>query len=372
MKQFKGPAKQRGFIDPSQFAKGATSAAGGGLGGILGSAMSFINPLMPMLGGLGSIFGFGKQTKAYDEGREDILNLPGMSGPENLFGSWGASSGGGYTGSLQSEALRRTLGDVLPGLFQRNTNPQLAAAMQNLGLGDAASGANNWLSQVIGPMNQNSLANMGALFGGGMGNLAAAGDSSGLQQQELDIMRQRFAPEAQRMQNQMFDRMGQMGLLGPKTDVASANSLVRGTQQALTDADFGFQQAAFDRGMQRQGFLANLGMGQLQQGMGMENQAWTQALGALNQNQNSAFQRLNMAKDLFSLDQDVYNQNFGMGIKGADMIRLFDTLGLDASAMPFELQARLLGSSGAHAGSLADIAKAKAESSGSFFGGLFG
>ena len=43
------------------------------------------------LGGLGGLFGGIQGGKMLEQGRNDILNLPGMQGPMNLAGNFGTS-----------------------------------------------------------------------------------------------------------------------------------------------------------------------------------------------------------------------------------------------------------------------------------------
>ena len=333
---------------------------GGGGGGGFMSALSGLGKFLP---GLGGLFGYGQSQKFFEQGRDDIRDLPGMQGPMNLGGSFGSSINGIFMpggGIAQAEGL---LGQQLGGMFGLPDFSRLQPQAQY---------ADQALQGTVGPESAALFAAAPGLMSGGAANLAAAGDSSALQQAELDIMRQRFAPEAQRTRNQMMDRLHSMGLLGAGTNTQSQSGIVRGTEEALAGQDLDFQREAFARGLQRQQFLGNLGMQQIGQGAGLIGQGFGQNLQAMSQNQQAALQRLQAAQGLFGQEQDIFAQRQGLGLQGIESMLGLSRFGLDASALPFQLQAGLLGASGHHANALGDIAKAQADAASGFFGGLFG
>jgi hypothetical protein len=73
---------------------------------------------------------------------------------------------------------------------------------------------------------------------------------------------------------------------------------------------------------------------------------------------------------LFGQGTDTFNQAFGQGINASQGQLGFGQFGLDASALPFELQAALLSGGGAHGKSLAGLYGQKAQAGGSLFGGI--
>ena len=339
-----------------------------GLGGLGGKLASFMGgPWGSMLGGLGSLFGGNQSMEYMKEARNDILNMPGMNGPSNLMGDFGMSQNGMFGFNNAMGSANNALGGALPGMFNMDMSG-LQQGMQNMGLGDAAFGANQALQQQMGAMNQGSMGVNQGLMGMGMQNMLAAGDSSGLQAQELANMRAQFAPQAQQMNNQMMDRLHGMGLLGGNTNNQNQSGIVRGVQDSIMNQDFNFQNASFDRGMQRQNFLGNLGTSQMGQGLGAESQAFQQALAALGQNQNAAMSRLQGAQGLFGMQGDMFSR----GVQGAGAITDMADFGLRGAAMPFQLQSGLLQGSGYHSGALAELGLGAGNSSAGFFSGLFG
>lgn len=324
------------------------------------------------LGGLGSLFGGLMASRTLSRARDELQNMPGMHGPPGLYGDFGASRGGMFGFNPAMAGAQSALSGQIPGLFNYTADPRLQAAMGGLDLGAAAGGLDALLQQQIGPGNAGALGVSGDLLSSGMANLAAAGDSSALQQEELAIMRERFAPEAQRTRNQMMDRLHSMGLLGAGTNTQSQSGIVRGTEEALAGADLDFQREAFGRGMQRQQFLGSLGQQQVGAGLGAENQAFAQALQALGQNQQAGMNRLQAAQGLFGMDQDIFAQRMGLGLQGMEGLLGFGQFGLEAAGLPFQLQAALLGGSSGHAAAQAGLAQAQAEAQAGMFSGFFG
>ena len=344
--------------------------SGGGMAGALGSF--FGGPWGTILGGIGSIFGGQKSLKEFDKGRSDILNLPGMDGPSQLGGMFGQYSGNNFLGNAGTAAAQDTLFGLTPQLLQGIGSADLTNALGQLQMGPAASSLNSVLQQQLGAMNEGSLAAAPGLFNQGFANLAAAGDSSALQQQQYDALMARAQPGRDRALNAMTTKLGNMGLLGPNTDVESSNALSRTLANEFGQQDLDFQREAFNQGLARQQFLGNLGMNQIGQGLGAEAQAFGQTAGALSQNQQSAMNRFTAATNLFGLDQDTYAKQYGMGIQGIEAQNIMNQFGLMAGRAPYELQAQLLSGGGQHADALWQLANAKANASSSFFGGLFG
>lgn len=338
------------------------SAFGGNIGAFLGG------PWGAVLSGLGGLFGGTQSLKQYQKGIDHISRLPGMQGPSNLFGDFGSAVGGGFQFNQALGGAQNLLSGGLQGLL----NYQIPQALQGLNLGDVSSFTDSALSQTIGPMNAVASGAAQGLFDQGQANLLAAQDVGGLRNQQLDIMRQAFAPEAERRQVRMFDDLYSKGLLGPQTDTQGQSGIVRAMMESLNQADLGFQNEAFNRGMQQSQFLGNLGLQQIGQGFGAENQAFGQALQALGQNQTAGMQRLQAAQGLFGLGNDVFAQRHGLGLQGVESLLGMSDFGLRAARSPFELQAGLLSGSGQHADALQTLYGQLAKGTGGFFGGMFG
>jgi hypothetical protein len=338
----------------------------GGLGGFMSG------PWGMALSGLGSLFGGSQSMGMFKEGINDINNMPGMQGPSNLSGNFGTSANGNFQMNPQMMAMQQMLGSQGMNLMGMQSNPFLAGAQGQLGLGEAAGGLNSALSQQMDPMNALSSGQAQNLFNQGQANIAAGQDVSGLRDQQLAMMRESFAPEAQRRQVGMMDMLHSKGLLGGGTATAGQGGIVDNVFDSLNRADQGFQNESFGRGMQQSQFLSNLGLQQQQQGFGAEAQAFGQGLGALQQNQNAAMQRFGAAQGLFGMDQDLQAQRFGLGLQANEGMLGLGHFGLQAARSPFELQSSLLQGGGMHSQALSGLYGGMADANAGFFSGMFG
>jgi hypothetical protein len=184
-----------------------------------------------------------------------------------------------------------------------------------------------------------------------------------------------------------------MGMLGS----TGGSPQIEGLMNSFGQQDLGFQQEAFNRGTQRSQLMSQLGQGMFGQGMGvlgqnldqfnqgagfanmfnqgaagLEGQTFGQQLAANQFNTSQGMNRVNQALGLFGHGADVFGGQFGLGMDAGRGLLDFGNFGLQAAAMPFQLQAALLGGSGRHAGALGGIAEKIAEAKSGFFGGLFG
>lgn len=397
-------------------------AGGGGVGGFLSGLSATINPWMPLISGIGNLFGGMRQGQILAEGRDDILSLPGMD-PLSISGSFGTAgpTGGsiapGFLG-VQNAANTLAPGLMAGGLFE--LNPDLQAAMSGINFSQSLGGVQSALGQqaqgsfvpgaIDGLMQgssdlfgnasarlaaglQDPTGQMAGLFSSGAANQAASVDQAALQQMQLDTMRAAARPEFDRQFNRLQDRLFATGMSG---STGGAEQL-RGLFEAQNQADLGFQDAAFGRALGQQQFLGNLGtqqtglgaglfgqnLGQMNQsfmdalaagnfGAGLEGQGFSQNLQALQQNQGAALQNLAAQQGLFGFGQDVFNQNVNLGFGAGNLGLGFGEFGLTSAMAPFNIQASLLGAGGQHADALARIAEARSNASGGFFGGLFG
>lgn len=340
---------------------------GGGLGSILGGVTSFLGgPWGMALNALGGLFGNGQAMKHLDEGRTDVLDLPGMSGPSNLMGDFGVSANGAFGFNNPMLGAQQGISGSLGNLFGAS-NP-----FANMDFGGLFNDASNALSQQIGPGNALSSGAGAGLLGMGLQNMLNAGNTQGIYDNQLQLMRSAYAPEQERQQNQLLDSLYAKGLLAPNTDVQSGNAMTRTYFDQQNQMENTFQQAAFGRAQAEAQRLGALGQGQVGQAFGAENQAFSQALQALQQNQSGFLQRMGAAQGLFGMGQDAFAQNYGLGLQGAESLLGYADFGLRGAAMPFQLQAALLSGGGQHADALAALAAQKAKQSSGFFGSLFG
>jgi hypothetical protein len=308
----------------------------------------------------------------FNKGIDDIKGMPGMGGPSNLSFNGGSSVGGNFQMDPGMLAMQNMMGTQGVNLMGGGMDPQMAQAQGMLGMAPAAGGLNTALMQQMGAMNGLSGGQAGNLFNQGQQNINAAQDVSGLRNEQLAMMREAFAPEAQRRQVGMMDMLHSKGLLGGNTATAGSGNIVDRTMESLNTADQGFQDAAFGRGMQQSQFLSNLGMQQQQQGLGAENQAFSQQMGALQQNQQAAMQRFGAAQGLFGMGNDQFAQRFGLGLQANEGMLGLGHFGLQSARSPFELQASLLQGGGMHSQALASMRLGQAEAAANASAGLFG
>ena len=395
MKAFKGPAKQLGFLN---FIPGLVSGATSMLGGI-------------------------KANQDVQQGRDDVLNLPGMEGPPKLGGNFGTTQDGQFQADAGMQAQQAQLGQGTQGMLsggQGFNNQQFQSAYGNNDLGQFFSSQQDQLGQQMGGSvfggagqqfnNSQGLSNafagqvaagpqdlsggfQNSMFNQGFQNQQNAADQSALYNQSLSQQREAFAPEAQRQQNAVEQSLFNKGMLGAGS--TATGEAFRGLMEAQGAQDRAFQDNAFGRAFQQQQFLGNMG----QQQMGMGSQLMGQNLGQFNQNvgnflntqqgaagiegqqfgqnlqanqfnNNAGQQRLQNSLGLFSQGNDMFNQSFGLGLQGAGQGMDMRRFGLDAASMPFQLQAGLLGAGGEHASALTAGASERAASTGGMFGGI--
>jgi hypothetical protein len=327
-----------------------------------------------VLGGALNLFGQNKSMEQMKKVYGDIKNLPGMQGPANLMGDFGSSVDGQQQFNPLTQSLMSLYGSTAPGMMTgQMANPLLQMGLG--GMGNALSAANAANMYNVGPMNAGSLGISQGLFDQGMANLQRAGDVGGLRDEQLAMMREAYAPTAQKMRVDLSEDLYNMGLLGRKTDTQGSYGMQRAMLDAQNQADLGFQNAAFDRGMQQANYLQNLGMGQLGSGLGAESQAFRQALGSNQAKQNALNANLGLFSNLYGMGGELFGQNYGLGLEGMNTMNMFNRLGLDMAAMPYQLQAELLRGSGDHANAMANLGSQMASQKGGFFsslGGMFG
>jgi hypothetical protein len=423
MKQLQTLKKQAGIIPMLAGSLLSTTGSAGGVMGALGGLGGMFSNVMknPLVSGLGAMFGLGQTQKGLNQARDDVLGLPGMGGPSNIAGNFGMSADGNFVmdpgmQAMQSALTSGGLGMLGGGLF--NTNPMLGAAMSGMDfagavddpafaarMGDSAFGGLEGLfnnASGTADMLQGRFAGgpqdltgglMGQMFGAGLGNLTAAGDTSQLRADQLATLRELGAPAMQRQSNVLMDKLHAMGMLGSTGGAAQMEGLLNAQNQA----DLGFQNTAFGLAQQEANRLGNLGMGQMGVGQqmlgqnlnqfnqdignfgtmsqlasGLEGQGFGQQLQGMNFNTSQGMNRLNSMMGLFGMGNDVFQNNIASGLGMGNLGLGFGEFGMNAAAMPFQLQAALLSGGGQHADALANVGAALSKNSGNFFSGMFG
>jgi len=285
---------------------------------------------------------------------------PEMAQFRQLIGQGGANALQG--GLFNNPGLQRALGgaDITGGM--QNQNALLSQMMGNTafgglgGLAGNAGGLNNMFSQSLqGGQQDLSGGLMGRLNQAGMGNLAQAGNTSGLVQQNLDASR----ALAQPFENQLVNRFQNNEFMGTRGATSGAAERQGQLQSALLGADQQRIMGAQQLGLQNQQQLGNIGLGQLGQGgqlsgqniqgfgqqlqgfgqagqlgLGAEGMGFGQMLQGLQQNQTAGQQRLKNAMGLFGLGVDTQQGQFqqGLNAQGAginqDSMNMQQMLGL--------------------------------------------
>ena len=417
-----------GFDPRSNPLSGGGGGGGGGFGGLMGVGLNALfpgagaiaGPLLGMLGGLG---GGAAQIAALNQGRDDIRGLPGMDGPTSLSGNFGhAGADGNFQmnqGMLNTQNMlgSQSQGLMAGGLFN---NPQFQQMFQNnnmaganaqanqaFGTQQGAQGFQGGLANVFG--NQMGLGNQFSqataagpqdMFGGqggqlrnaGMQNMLGAANQQGLQASELANMRAAAQPQQDRQFNKLQDRLFSMGMGGS----TGGGAQMQGLFDSFGQQDMNFQNEAFNRANTRSNTMANQGNAMFGQGMGAnqanlnqfnqnaqfanmfnqgaqgaEGQQFGQQLGANQFNTSQGMNRINNAMNIFGQGNQVFGDQFGLGLQGASGQLDFGRFGLDAAAMPQQIQAGLLQGGGEHAAALQANAAAQADAQGGFLGGLF-
>jgi len=324
--------------------------------------------------GVGLLGGMGADNQM-SGGINSIRNMPGMTGPSNLQGSFGWANGGGSGLSQEFMGAQGALGGMLPGLFGGGlfNNPDLQGALGQNNIMGALGQANSAFGQQMNPFmsagfGQNAGGMVGGLLQGGMQNLMGAGNQQGIYDQQLGVLRQGAAPQQQRNFNNLQDRLFSQGLLGGGT--SATGEAMRGFFEAQNSQDLGFQNQAFGNAMQQQQFMQGLGSQQMGMGSGLEQQLFQQMLGSIQQNQQAGMGRLGAAQGLLGFGGDLFSQQFGSGVQGLQGLLGLGQFGLDTARSPYELQAGLLSGSGAHSRAMADLYTQRAGGIGSMAGGI--
>lgn len=381
MKPFKGPAKQQGFIGA------ALGALSGGMGLFAGA--------QPMM--------------ALNQARGDIQGLAGMQGPTGIGGNFGQiSAGGQFQMDPSMMGAQQAIGGAIPGLMQGGLfqDPRFQQAFQGLDIAGAQQQAVGALQQQAGPTAFGQLGGLAQMLGGqvaggpqdvsggmmgnlfqqGMANQLAAGNQQQVFQDVLSRGRAAAAPEQARQQQALEQSLFSKGMLGAGSTATGEG--FRGLFEAQGMQDIALQQQASQQALQQQQLMGQLGgqqiaqgagflgqgLGQFQQNIqnlqGIEQLGFGQNLQALQANQQAGLQRLQSAQGLFGQGADIFGQQFGLGLGGAEGLLGFGQFGLGAARSPQELQASLLQGSGAHAGALAGLGQQRGEAQGDFFGSL--
>ncbi len=357
-------------------------------------------------------------------GVQDMLqNLPGQS-PINVGGPLGFSSGetGQSQFSPEFAALQSALTGSVPSLFSGgqfldSTDFQNALADNNIA-GAAKQADSNFAQGFSQFFNQGNFANLGTgtnslfntfannlaggpqdlsgglmqnLFSQGGANLTAAGDTNALRDSALATFRAQAQPATDRLFNQLQNRLFSTGQLGS----TGGAQQVEGFFNAVNQQDLGFQNAAIGAAQNEASFLSNLGQGQLSLGQGfqsqnlqkffndavqaqnfgqlgtsIEGQGFQQLMNSQLARNSAGLQRLNAATGLLGLGNTFFNDAFNLGLGSSGQMVGLGNLGLQLSALPYELQASLLGSSGGIAEALAGVGSEKAGVLGGMISGL--
>lgn len=365
---------------------------------------------------MGGMFG----NQGFEQARGDISNLA-------QFNPYGAGTGAGqfsfgngagqFSENAQTQAMRAALGQQAAQGFGGGmlNDPNLMAAMQQNNIGGALQQANQASMMGVMPGVDPSIQNffnlgqslgqgfdprspqdmsggvMGNLFSAGVQNQMAAGDMTGLQNQELATMRSAAAPELARQQQALEKSLFAKGMLGGGSTQTGEG--YRGLFEAQGQQDLGFQQEAFNRAATRSQLLGNLGMGQTGQAAGLlgqnlgqqqntiqnimgANQLGSGALGqqfqqqfqGIGQMQSAGNQRLQNALNLFGVGQGAQAQGFGQGIQAQNALQGMNQFGLTGILGLLNAEANRVGSTGAHAQALGQVG----QNQGGFLGGLMG
>lgn len=379
----------------------------------------FLGPLMSLFGGISNVQEVGRT-------RADINNMAEFN-PMNFGGPGGMARFNGGTGSFQLgpelQAAQSLMGMQAPALLAGGmfNSPFLQDALNQNNIAGALGQANSALGTQASPFfNQqgfqnigNSVSNLGNFFSGaatqgptdlsgglqsnlfarGSANQAAASDQSGLFNQALGTMRTAAQPAQNQLLNRVQDRLFAQGRLGSTGGAQEMESLFNSFGQQ----DLGFQQAAFGQANQQQNFLAGLGSDQigaatnlfgqnlnqynqnvgnaqgfLGMGAGLEGQGFQQMLQALGQNQSAGLQRLQAAQGLFGLGNDVFNQQFTLGLGAQEGLLNSGRFGLENVLGLGNLEANRIGATGQHARSLAEVQQSSGGLLGNLLGGLGG
>lgn len=372
--------------------------AGGLLSGLLGNSqieeaqgqvqdLSQFNPFQGNIGGLGS-FGFAN-------GRGSLQLDPGLQQSQaGLASILPGLLGGGFSGANDLQQGRQVGGGIggAAGFAQQQNNQlanpffnqsSFANNMQNIGgLG------NIFANNVAGGPQDFSGGAFGNLLQGGQNNLAQAGNTSGLVQQNLDASRALAQPFEQNLINNFRNSefsatRGATSGSGTREDNVIRQLGIADNQRIANAQGLGLQnqqqlgQIGLGQLGQAQGFLgqnlgqfnqnvgAAQGFGQL--GAGLENQGFLQQLQALGQNQSAGNNRLQNALSIFNTQTGAFNDSVGLGLGGIGQQTGIGELGLQGVLGLLNAEANRIGATQGHAQALGQLGSA----SGGFLSGLF-
>jgi len=337
---------------------------------------------------------FGSGNVSFQNGQANFSeNLASQMQRQMLLGGMSQGFGGGM---FNDPKLQAALGgnDMLGALNASNfansmmANPQAFSQMGQINnLGNLFSG----MAQA-GPQDYSG-GMMGNLFSAGVQNQLAAGDMTGLQNQELATLRAAAQPQQDRMFNQLQNRLFSQGRLGSTGGAQDMEGLFN----AFNQADLGFQGEAFNRAATRSGLLSNLGLQQTGQGAGLlgqnlgqfnqnigsaqgflgmgsglENQLFQNQFNTIGQAQTAGQNRIQNAMNLFGLGTSTQNQGFQQGISAQQALGGMDQNQMTAILGLLNAEANRIGSTGMHAQALGQMGQAQGGLMSGIFGGLFG
>lgn len=388
-----------------------TSLLTGGAGSTLGS----------IIGGLGAgLTGNAVISGAMGDIQNNIDFNP-FSGQIGGVGSFGLRSGGGSfrldPALLNAIAqITGTTGGLLSGGLANSPDLRTARTSPGGSIAGAVDFANQSLGTAAAPFfNQSTFANNAAnisglgnifanrvaqggtdlsggafseLVGGGLSNLSRAGNFQGIVNQNLDASRALARPFEERLINDFANREFS-ATRGATTGAAERqfdvqNSLALADQQRIRDS--------LGLGLQEQGLLTQLGLGQVGQGQGflgqnlagrgqeigaaqgfaqlgagLEGQGFQQLLQSLQQNQSAGSQRLRNALDIFNAETGAFGQGVQLGQAGIGTQVDVGGLGLQGVLGLLNAEANRIGATGLSNQALAELAASQS----GFLSGLF-
>lgn len=367
-------ANQLGNIFANQAAQGPQDVSGGVQGQMFGSGLAnqfsssnpaFNNQLIGTgMGNLQSATGgqtFGVGNQDFSGGMQNQLFGQGMAN-QMLAGN----QSGLFNQSLNTQRQAATQGGLLDSAINKLQNRQFATgrlgttggagetqsfldavARQDLGFQNNAFGQAQQQQQLLAQLGGQQMNQAGNIFGQNLG-------------QNLGISQ--------------FMNQQQLGQQGLRAEIG-LGQLGQGLGQQRFTGQLGLDQTAQGAGLLSQSLgqfnnQAGLASNFMNLAGGFEGQGFGQNLQALQQNQSAGMQRLQSAQGLLGFGDSLFGSSFNRGLGATEGLLGIGGMGLEAAALPFQLQASLLGASGAHAGALSDMASASASARGGLFGGI--
>lgn len=341
-----------------------------------------VGPFAGSLSGKRTDIGFNPQGAA-------LQGLLGGFGTESLLGQTPFATGG----------LNQFLGDLNIGnqfgaaeqALSQQASPTAFGTLSGLA-GQAGALGNIFANQAAaGPVDFTGGA-LGATLGGGLSNIAGAGNTDQLRQNFLGTQRAAATgglldQAINRLQNRQF-ATGRLGSTGGAQETESFLN-------ALAQQDLGFQNNAFGLAQQEAARLGQLGLGQLGQaqgflgqnlgqfnqsanlanqflglGAGLEGQQFGQNLQALGQNQSAGLQRLAAAQGLIGLGGDIFGGAQTRGLQGLGLLSDREKLLANFALGLRNAEADRIQAAGASTSGLANIAGQGGSGIGGFLGGI--